>query len=91
MLPKSIVYQMADIASRAIGDALRFGSQHMAAPPRSEAGFVAAIIHRAVADIATGWAPALRTRLAYRDRSSERTVKRCATPPALHPVYAAHP
>ena len=57
MLPKSIVYQIADIASRAIGDALRFGSQHMAAPPRTEAGFVAAIIHRAVADIATGWAP----------------------------------
>jgi hypothetical protein len=52
MLPKSSAYRMAAIASRAIGDALRFGSQHMAAPPRSEVGFVAAIIHRAVPDIA---------------------------------------
>jgi hypothetical protein len=48
---------MAAIASSAIGDALRFGSQHMTAPPRTAVGFVAAIIHRAVADIAAGWAP----------------------------------
>jgi hypothetical protein len=60
MLPKAVVAQMATVANRAIDGALLHGSPSMVAPPRTEVGFVAAIILRALSDIAVGWTPLCR-------------------------------
>ncbi len=57
MLPRSLVLPMTSAANAAIEKTLLLGSGVLPSSPRTEVGFVAAVILRAIKDIAAAWKP----------------------------------